>query len=599
MSPLVSCEGIYKAHGSLELFRDLNLSIFKGDHIGLIGPNGTGKSTLLKIIAGKERPDKGEAIAQKMLRIGYVPQESHFQDISVKEVLLESFDSPTPTEEYEKELQIDILITRFGFENPDQMASELSGGWKKRLEIARQLTRYPDLLLLDEPTNHLDLAGILWLEKFLLKQAPTYLVISHDRYFLENVTTKVVEINPTYPKGLFIAEGNYSTFLERREEFLSGQEEREKSLSSKVRREIEWLKQNPKARTTKSRSRIQEAGRLQNELNDIKTRNQKKLASSDIDFTSTERETRKLLAAKNLQKSAQGRSLFSGVDLTLTPGLRLGLVGANGAGKSTLLKILAGQLQPDMGTIKVAEGAQIVLFDQHRETLPMNITLREALSPQGEWVNYHGRSIHVNGWCRRFLFSPGRLDLPISCLSGGERARILIARLMLKPADILLLDEPTNDLDITTLETLEESLSEFPGAVVLITHDRYLLEETCNLLLGFPGDGTAAFIADYGQWETLLAERPKQETTTTTQSKSIAPQKAQVKLSYKEKKELEEMESRILATEEELAKCQLQVENPQISSDSQKLQEACAKLHEAEKKLSALYERWHELEVRS
>ncbi len=597
MSPLISCEGISKAHGSLELFKNLTLSIFKGDRIGLIGPNGAGKSTLLKILVGLEHPDAGQVVVQKQVRVGYVPQESNFPGKSIKQILREAFTPLTATEEHEIETHIDVTMGRMGFEDPDILATHLSGGWKKRLEIAKQLVTFPDVLLLDEPTNHLDLNGILWLEKFLLRQNFAYLVISHDRYFLENISSKVIEINPAFPKGMFGAEGPYSNFLEKRELFLAGQAEQEKSLNSKVRREIEWLKQNPKARTTKSRSRIQEAERLQRELGEIKGRNQQ-TNTSEISFSSTDRETRKLLTVKNLAKSMGGKTLFSGVDLNLSPGLRLGLVGANGTGKSTFLKLLSGQIAPDMGTLKRAEGVQTVLFDQHREQLPLKATLRSALSPEGDWVHYRGRTIHVNGWCKKFLFSPDRLDLPVSRLSGGERARILIARLMLKTADILLLDEPTNDLDIPTLEVLEESLREFPGAVVLITHDRYILEETCNLLLGFPGNGKAAFVADYGQWEELL-ENQKREPAAKSEPKktsSAQPVKPGAKLSYKEKKELDEMESRIAMADAEVDRCRLRLEDPALANRADALQEACLALHKAEEALNNLYIRWQELE---
>lgn len=600
MTVYLSCEGLSKSHGSQDLFNNISVSIFKGDHIGLIGPNGSGKSTLFKILAGLESPDSGTVAVQRQLRVGYVPQESSFPDLSIKQIILNVLADDNSLQEHERHIQASVILGKLGFADEDQSAQALSGGWKKRLEIAKQLARECDLLLLDEPTNHLDLEGILWLERFLLRQSLTYAVISHDRYFLENITTKMMELNSSYPKGLFASDGSYSVFLERRDDFLRGQVEYEKSLASKVRREIEWLKQNPKARTTKSRSRIQEAGRLINEFSDVKGRNVQ--TNAKIDFSSTDRKTQKLLSAKNLTKSMGGKQLFSGIDLTLTPGLRLGIVGSNGTGKTTLLKILTKQLETDMGTIKYADGVRILLFDQHREELPNDLTLRRALAPESDKVTYRGQSIHVNSWCRRFLFDQDRLDLPVSRLSGGERARVLIARLMLKEADILLLDEPTNDLDLATLETLEESLQEFPGAIVMITHDRYMLEQVCNQLLGL-APGRSALLADYYQWEDLqkqaLKEEPKKEEL--RKSGGAPSEKAEAsskpsKLNFNEKRELEQMEGKIDAAEKQVALLHQKVEDPIISSDSLRLQEACQQLQTAQDQLETLFKRWQELE---
>jgi ABC transport system ATP-binding/permease protein len=596
MSLYINCENLSKSHGSQQLFTSISLSVFKGDRLGLIGPNGSGKSTLLKILTGDEKADTGTISTQRLLRIGYVPQESNFPSKPIGEIIMESLATDARIAEHEREIKTAIILSKIGFDNPELKASELSGGWKKRLEIAKQLAKEPDLLLFDEPTNHLDLEGVLWLENFLLRQNLTYIVISHDRYFLENVTNRMMELNASFPKGLFITDSKYSTFLERRDDFLRGQAEYEKSLSSKVRREIEWLKQNPKARTTKSRSRIQEAGNLIKELDEVKIRNIQTTAK--IDFSGTARQSQKLLAAKNIGKTFQGKTLFSGIDLVLTPGTRLGIIGSNGTGKTTLLKILAGKLSPDQGTIKYADGAKVLLFDQHREELPQDLTLRRALAPENDKVNYRGQSIHVNSWCRRFLFEPDRLDLPVSRLSGGEKARVLIARLMVQPADVLLLDEPTNDLDISTLETLEESLLEFPGAIVLITHDRYMLEQTCNVMLGLGAGGKSALLADYTQWEILQKQgledekkaQPSQDAKQQTQSSRSS------KLTYNEKRELELIEQKVEKAEEEVALLHLKMEDPALASMASELQKACNQLQEAQQTLEKLYHRWQELE---
>lgn len=592
MSPLVTLESIAKSLSGRQLFQDLSFAIFKGDRIGLIGRNGSGKSTLLKMVAGLEVADSGTLSIQRGLRIGYMPQESTFPALSVEEVVLRALAEERTLDEHEKRVKAAIFLGKVGFTEMSQPADKLSGGWKKRLEIARQLAQEPDLLLLDEPTNHLDLEGVLWLEKFLERQAMTFLVISHDRYFLENTTNRMLELGTHYPKGVFASEGGYRLFLERRDTFLKGQVEYERSLASKVRRELEWLSRGPKARTTKSRSRIEAAERLISEHADVKTRNQQN--STSIDFSGTARETRKLLAAHNLGKSLAGRELFQGIDLILSPGTRLGIIGANGTGKTTLLKLFAGQMSPDKGTIKLADGVRIVLFDQLREELPSHLTLKEALSPTSDRVNYRGQMIHVNGWCQRFLFSPDKLELPVNRLSGGERARILIARLMVQPADILLLDEPTNDLDIETLEILEESLMDFPGAVVLITHDRFLMEEVCNVFIGIDASGKTAQVADYSQWETIKKEweeaaKPAPKATPVSPAKK---QERRPKLSYREEQELQQIQQQIPLCEKKVAEWQ---EKTSLLQGAE-LQAACVELHLAEEELERLYQRWQELE---
>lgn len=313
-------------------------------------------------------------------------------------------------------------------------------------------------------------------------------MISHDRYFLENCTNRIVELGPQYPEGYIKIDGNYSEFLRRKQSFLEGQANHEAALANRMRRELEWLSRGPKARSTKAKYRKDDAQRLQEELQQVRQRNSQN-KTVNIDFSGTERKTKKLLELKGIKKSLGNKILFEDVNLILSPGVRLGLLGRNGTGKSTLLHILQGNLEADSGQIKKAEAVKIVLFDQKREQLNLDHSLRKALSPAGDSVVYRGQSIHVNGWAKRFLFRPDQLETPIGKLSGGEQARILIARLMLQPADILLLDEPTNDLDIPSLEILEESLIDFPGSIVLVTHDRYLLDQVTNRILGLDGEG--------------------------------------------------------------------------------------------------------------
>lgn len=588
MSSLLGIHQLSKSFGTQVLFKSLSFTIHEGDRIGLLGPNGSGKSTLLKIIMDLEGPDEGSLSLRQGLRIGYASQVPDFPDIPLEQVLVQF--APRG-DEIEILTRARVLLGKAQFSDFNQLAGGLSGGWKKRLDICRALMQQPDLLLLDEPTNHLDLEGILWLEKFLLREKITYLVVSHDRYFLENVTNKIIEINRCYPQGLFISEGNMSAYLERKVAFMEGQAQYERGLASVVRDEIDWLRRSPKARTTKSRSRIQRADELIEELSEVKQRN--KVTKVNLDFTASERDTRKLLVAKNLSKSIGGKTLFNGIDLVLSPGTRLGIVGKNGTGKTTLLKVLAGQIVQDEGTLKYAEDLKLVYFDQHREHLAPHLTIREALAPTNDMVNYRGQQIHVNGWAKKFLFSPDRMQLPVGCLSGGERARILMAKLMLEPADILFLDEPTNDLDIQTLEVIEESLKEFVGAVVLISHDRCLMDRVCTQILGLGRGNEQQFYADYSQWERAIQieSQPKKESVVkVAQASTITPVK---KLSYNEQRELAGMEKAVLDAEAGIQKLQEQLEG----ADPAKSVELYRELAEAGEKLEKLFDRWQQLEA--
>ena len=590
MTLLFSCQSVCKSYATRRLFKDLHVSLFSGDRIGLIGPNGSGKTTFLKIIAGIEQADSGTLSPRRGLKVGYLPQACEFPDLSPEQILIRAIQEELP--EYEKERLAQTWLSKLGFTGAEPSASLLSGGWKKRLGLAAQLIQAPDLLLLDEPTNHLDLEGILWLEKFLNREAPTYLLVSHDRYFLQNVTSRIIEIDAAYPKGMFAIDGTYANFLAKKEEFVLGQIQQERSLATKARRETDWLRSGAKARTTKSQARIDEAHEILQQHSDVSARNRQKRAK--IDFAATERETRKLLVAKNLSKEIGGRALFRHLDFLLSPGTRIGLMGPNGSGKTTLLRLIAGEIEPDQGTIKRAEALQIVYFDQHRAQLPHNISLREALSPKGDYVLFRGQPIHVNGWCKRFLFSPDILDMEIGRLSGGERARISIAHLMLQPADLLLLDEPTNDLDIPTLETLEESLLEFPGAVVLITHDRCMLDRICNSLLALGDPDQTSLYPDYLQWEQAQEVR-----TAKPQVKKEEAPRPKGKLSYLEKKEYEEIEGKITRLEEEVQKLNHLLEKPEIAENAQKLSEICQAIGLAENQIEQLYLRWAELDQKA
>ncbi len=598
MPPLISAQGISKTFGTNPLFQNISFTVSEGDRIGLIGPNGSGKSTLLRMLAGDVDADDGEIARRKRLRLTYVEQDSKFIPGKTVRTVVENALERSAVPQSERGTRFAETLGRAGFEDLEAQATALSGGWQKRLAIVEALVQAPDILLLDEPTNHLDLAGIEWLELVLEQAAFACVVISHDRYFLENVANDTAELSRIYPDGLLRVHGNYSTFLEKKEEFLHAQSKRQEALENLVHSEIEWLRRGAKARTRKSKARIDKAGELMGELADLNARTRS--ATAQIDFSATDRKTKRLVELQNIAYEVEGRALFDALDFIITAGMRVGLVGPNGSGKTTLLRLLRGELTASRGEIRRADWLRIVYFDQSRE-LDTNVTLRRALAPEGDSVIYQDRVIHVASWAAKFLFTGEQLNQPVERLSGGERARVLIAQLMLQPADVLLLDEPTNDLDIPTLEILEESLLEFRGSLVLVTHDRYMLDRVSTIVLGLDGQGGAESFADYEQWETWQEER-KQALQVSSRAASRAAASTETaspskkKLSYLEAREYSDIEQRVADAELALEAKRAQLEDPAIASDGPRLLSAHTELEAAQDQVDALYARWAELE---
>ncbi len=607
MSALLSCKSLSKSFGARPLFSGIDFTIHPGERLGLTGPNGSGKSTFLKILAGLTPPDNGTVTRQKHLRCSYLEQDSSFaDDARVGTVLAQAMETLGPMEA-QQYARVNALLNRAGFNDPQCRVDSLSGGRRKMLAICRALVCRPDLLLMDEPTNHLDIASILRLEKLLTGRLPespkACVIVSHDRTFLEHVADQIIELSQVYPRGYLRVTGGYDRFVEKRTEFLESRLREEQRLANRSRRENEWLQRGPKARTGKARSRIEAAHELHKQLADVRRRN-RAAGTIRMDFESTGRKTRKLLEARGLTKGYDRRPLFSNLDITLTPGSRLGLMGGNGCGKTTLMRLLAAaggedDLRPDSGTIRVARNLRIVYFAQQRQQLPADITLRRALAPEGDSVVYRGRGIHVNGWARRFLFENDQLETPLGKLSGGERARVRLADLIRRPADILLLDEPTNDLDIPSLEVLEESLLSFPGALVLVTHDRYLLDRLTHRILGFDGNGGVEYYADYRQWLAATSRKQGRQRQTAHDSGRKKPRKKSPKpgkLSYLDQRLYDGMEESILAAEEEADRIRTRMTDPRIAANPEKLEQCWLQLAEVEKKTAALYDTWQKLE---
>ena len=604
MPPILNAQNISKRFGATSLFQGIFFAVHEGDRIGLIGPNGAGKSTLLAMLAGEQEPDTGEVAYRKRARVGYVHQISEYPSGITVRSTIEAAMARAAVPENEREQRLRETLGRAGFadypgstgESMDAGAASLSGGWRKRLAIAEALVLKPDVLLLDEPTNHLDLEGIEWLEGLLQAANFAFIVVAHDRYFLENVATEVVELNRIYSDGLMRLKGSYSKFLEGREAWLESEQRAQEGLRNRVRTEIEWLRRGPKARATKAKARIDNAHELIARLDDSESRS--RTATAGISFDATNRQTKRLIELNGVTIELGGREILRNVSFSINNGMKLGLVGPNGSGKTTLLRAMTGELQASAGTVSRAAKLRIVYFSQMRE-IDANLTLRRALAPDSDSVIYQDRVVHVASYAARFLFTGEQLNQPVARLSGGERARVLIARLMLEPADLPILDEPTNDLDIPTLEILEEALLDFSGAVVLVTHDRYLLDRVTNAVVGLDGCRNAELFADYRQWEEWRAEGGESRNRGAADAKQplqvariVSGTVSKKRLSYIEQREFDGIEARVETADARLQTARERIDDPAVATDANALTEALAELESAQKEHDAIYERW-------
>ena len=593
MPTLITCNTLSKTFGTKNLFNDLSITVSRGDAIGIIGPNGSGKSTLLKMIAGIEDCDEGTIARRKLINVQYLPQVSVYAPkATAHSVVLGAAKEIHDADEID--IRVAKSLSMLGFTDVDVKVETLSGGWKKRLDIACSIVNNPTLILFDEPTNHLDIEGLIWFEKLLKSSSFSWVMVSHDRYFLEKTVNRVIELGKMYPGGCFDTKGSYSEFLEKKAEFLQNSKKVEQSLASKVRREVDWLRHGPKARTGKAKYRIDEANNLIEELSNL--RNKMSKTKTDINFSASNKKMKQLVKLENVSKAFGDKKILKDFNFTLCAGLNIGILGMNGIGKSTLLKLINKEITPDSGNIKQAENLKVVYFSQHREALDPNWTLKMALSRDEEAVMFKGQSINITSWAKRFEFQPEQLEFPVSKLSGGEQARVMIARLMTQQADVLLLDEPTNDLDIQTLISLEESLVDFPGTVVLVTHDRCMLNNTCDLFIGFTGDQEVELYSDYTQWEKALSQsKNRTDNSLSTESKSTKNTK-KAGITYKEKQDLQKIEHEILELDEQIEKIHGQLIDPNNASDFVALEKLSTELKAAQDEVERLYVYWNALE---
>lgn len=611
---LVTLRTVSLTHGVQPLFEDLDLVVHQGERLAVIGANGTGKSTLLGLLSGRTAPDSGERAVQRNSVIAHVPQDETWPDDHTPRLVLAEAMAAAGAgnaSDLIHDHRVAAMLTRLEWDDPERPAMAHSGGWRKRLTIAARLIIEPDLLLLDEPTNHLDLAGLLWLQALISGLSCAVVLVSHDRWFLDEVASACLEIGPQFPGGIYRAPGSYRAFLEQRDDFLAQQRDQADRLANKLRREEAWLARRPKARTTKSVSRIKDAEQLRGDHAELARRNR---VSGDIgiDFQASGRRTSDLVIAEGLAVERGGNRLISGLDLTLGPGQRLGIIGGNGSGKTSLLKVISGELQPAGGRLRHAPELRIATFSQDRSNLDLKASIRQHFCPSGgDRVAFRDGHQHVNAWAQRFRFAPHQLDQTVGSLSGGEQARLVIALLMQEPADLLMLDEPTNDLDIPALEVLEGNLETFPGALVLITHDRWLLDRVSTDLLALDGNGRAQHAASYAQWEASQVHGtansspgsadPSSDGPTGADSQATAPSTSNAGnggLTYAEQKELRGMEAKIEKAETKLAAIDEQLVDPANATDATALTRLGGERDQAQATVDDLYARWETLEAK-
>jgi ATP-binding cassette subfamily F protein uup len=590
--PLLTLSDIHLSFGGTPLLEGASLSVMPGDRLCLVGRNGSGKSTLLKIAAGAVQSDKGERIVQSGVTMRYLPQEPDLSGFD--DTLAYVLAGLAPGDEPHRAITLLNALGLDGTENP----ARLSGGEARRAALARVLAPEPDILLLDEPTNHLDLPAIEWLESELGRLRSALVLISHDRRFLSNLTRATIWLDRSATRRL---EQGFAAFEDWRDAFLEQEETERHKLDRKIVAELDWVRHGVSGRRKRNMGRMRA-------LQQLKTgRSEQRKVAGNVNLVVSEAETSsKLIAeAKAVSKSFGDLTVLREVSVKVLRGDRLGIVGANGAGKTTLLKILTGDLQPDSGSIRLGENIALVTLDQRRETLDPEMTLQYALSGGSDKVTLNGQPRHVMSYMKDFLFAPEQARTPLRVLSGGERGRLMLARALAKPSNVLVLDEPTNDLDLETLDLLQEMLADYPGTVLLVSHDRDFLDRVCTSVLASEGDGRWNVYA--GGYSDMVAQRgsgvqaraaAKAEKAAAEKTEAAPRAVAKRKLSFKEKHALETLPKRIAELQAEIARHQAAMNDPQLfSRDPKKFEAASAGLEKAGADLSAAEDQWLELEM--
>lgn len=619
---LLSAENITKSYSEKKLFNNINLGINDGDKIGVIGINGTGKSTLLKVIAGVEEVDEGRIIRSNVLQIEYLSQNPYFDTEAT--VIQQVFNGNSPImkliREYEEELQRDsgfgdkimklthemdalnawtieseakAVLSKLGISDFSAKVGTLSGGQRKRIALAAALIHPANLLIMDEPTNHLDNDTIDWLEQYLNKRKGALLMITHDRYFLDRVANEIIEIDRG---NLYTYKGNYTEFLEKKSERMEREEANEAKRQNLLRKELAWIKRGAKARTTKQKARIDRFEKLSEQTVDI--------VEDRVDISvASSRLGRKVIEINNISKSFGDKVLIKNFDYILLRDDRIGIVGPNGAGKSTLINMIAGNVRPDCGEVEVGETVKIGLYSQENYHLKEEMRVIEYIRDAAEYLTTaDGEKISASQMLERFLFPPEAQWTPIGKLSGGEKRRLYLLRVLMESPNVLLLDEPTNDLDIQTLTILEDYIDYFPGAVITVSHDRYFLDRMAEKIFAFKGDGSIVqYSGDYSDYKEKALEEEKLAEKDNEKSKVNSPSKSNVveakeekkkvlKFSYMEQREYEQIDSVIADLEAKIEETENKIHK--AASDYTLLQELMKEKEELEAKLEEKMDRW-------
>jgi ABC transport system ATP-binding/permease protein len=626
--PLISLQNISVGFGGPLLLEGIDLQIEPGERVCLVGRNGTGKSTIMRVITGEVKPDRGMVVAQQGLRATILTQEVP-QNVSgsVFDVVSEAFGeqgkllaayhhvSARLTHDHSEKLMAELEDVQHKFESAggwqmqqrvetiltrlklpeDAEFSELSGGLKRRVLLAKALAGEPDLLLLDEPTNHLDIEAIAWLEEFLLTFGGTLLFVTHDRALLQKLATRIVDLD----RGRLTSwPGSYHAYLELKQAALDSEAVENAKFDKKLAAEEVWIRQGVKARRTRNEGRV----RALKELRRTRSERREKIGTANIQMQEAERTGKLVVEAQDVSFGYAGRPIISGLSTTIIRGDKIGIIGPNGSGKTTLLKVLLGDLKPQQGKVKQGTNLEVAYLDQHRAQLDDLKTVQDNVAYGSDHVTINGNRRHVIGYLQDFLFSPARARSPVKVLSGGERNRLLLAKLFTQPSNVLVLDEPTNDLDIETLDLLEELLMDYAGTVLLVSHDRAFINNVVTSTLVFEGDGRVCeYVGGYDDWLRQSRAKigaPAIPAKIEERKAALAMQREkQRKLSFKEQKELDELPKRIETLDSEQQSIIATMADPAFYRESgNKVASTKTRLENVEQELAEAYKRWNELE---
>ncbi len=638
---LLSAQNVSKSFGSQPIFDEVSLSVHEGERIGLIGRNGSGKSTLLRIMAGLETPDTGQVTRRQGLTVGVLTQTCALPPGQTVRDALRTAIAPwleladrhaalgerlghdlTPAEHdrlqhefeevdhlaqlhhvWEAEARAARMAAALGLPPEDAELGNLSGGELRRVDIAATLLREPDVLLLDEPTNHIDTESALWIEQYLKTYTGSCVLITHDRYFLDQVVTRIVEMDRRH---LYSFPGNYESFLEYKTQILETEARTETARQGELRRELVWLRRGAKARRTKEQARVRRVEAL------IADKGPEEVIETTFEIPLPQRLGDRVIDAEQISYSIGGRTLFSKLTLLMQRGMRIGICGANGCGKTTLLRVLMGEEKPTSGTVKIGETVKFLYVDQTHEDIDPKQSVLDFVSGGGNYFDTGVRRIYIPGYLERLLFDMDSVRAPMRNLSGGERNRVILAKKLLQGGNVLAFDEPTNDLDLATLRVLEEAILAFEGCALLVSHDRYFLNRLCTHLIVFEGNGKVYSSA--GNYDDYLAYRQRREedmknaanasrpvaTSSTAKTATASSGNGAKALSYHEKKELAGMHDAIEAADAKVAKLEAEIAAPNFYTQPHEAVRAkLAELDGAKATAVALYGRWQELEARA